>query len=201
VGHQISNSMRPIYKFLNIDNHQEISDEIYNFVSSNTDLLGSDTKFLFSLVDVDSMLTHTPLLQKFLEEKSLKPTVIGIVVTHADSPSNLHVDYVDNPNTTYIRMLWPVRNCHGSRTIFYNVPDECIQLVEQPNGEPYYSIPDDQKVEYADEFQLTSPVVFDVSVAHEVVPATDAIQHRISCSIGFDRDLAISKSFDAWNGV
>ena len=191
--------MSSIYKFLNVDNHQVISDEIYNFVLNHSDLLGDDAKFLFSLMDIDDMLMHTPLLKKFLDEKSLQPTVIGIVVTHADSPSNLHVDYVDNPNTTYIRMLWPVRNCHDSRTIFYNVPNECIQLIEQPNGKPYYSIPDDQKLEYADEFQLTSPLVFDVSVAHEVVPAPDTTQHRISCSIGFDRNLAVSKSLEAWN--
>lgn len=192
--------MNKIYQFLNIDNHQEISDEIYNFVSNNhNDLLTREEKFLFSLMDVNEMLEHTPLLQKFLQEKSLWPTVIGIVVTHADWPANLHVDYVDNPNTTYIRMLWPVRNCQHSRTVFYNVPDECIQLVEQPNGKPYYHIPDGQPLEYADEFELTCPVVFDVSVAHEIIPAPNTTQHRISCSIGFDRTLPLSNSFDAWN--
>lgn len=191
--------MNKIFKFLDVDNHQEISDEIYNFVLNHSDLLDSDAKFLFSLMDVDNMLTHTPLLQKFLQEKSLCPTVIGIVVTHADSPSNLHVDYVDNPNTTYIRILWPVRNCQGSRTIFYNVPVESLQLVEQPNGKPYYNIPDGQTLEYAEEFELTSPVVFDVSVAHEIIPAPGSTQHRISCSIGFDRALPLSNSIDAWD--
>jgi hypothetical protein len=193
--------MNKVYQFLEIDNYQEISDEIYNFVLNHCDLLngGDIAKFLFSLMDVAEMLEHTPLLQKFLQQKSLYPTVIGIVVTHPDSPSNLHVDYVDNPNTTYIRMLWPVRNCQGSRTVFYHVPAESLELVEQINGKPYYIIPIDQNWDHLVEFELTSPVVFDVSVAHEIIPAVDSTEPRISCTIGFDRALTLSNSIDAWN--
>jgi hypothetical protein len=192
--------MSSIYKFLNVDNHQVVSDELYNFVLSHPKLWDSEEKFFFYHLDVAEVLVHTPLLQKFLSEKFLHPTVMGIVITHADSPSNLHVDYVDENTTSYIRMLWPVRNCHGSKTVFRNVPAESMELVEQPDGKRYYNIPTDQHWDCLGEFELTAPVLFNVVVPHEIVPAPNATQHRISCSIGFDRDLAISKSFDAWNG-
>jgi hypothetical protein len=191
--------MRLTHKFLDIDNHQIISDEIYNFVSNHTDLLNSEEKFCFHDVDVANTLKHTPLLQKFLKEKLLQPTMIGIVVTHADSPSNLHADFVNILTATYIRILWPVKNCHGSRTVFYDVPKEHLKVVDQPNGKKYYSVPTDQDWAYLNEFELSSPVVFDTIVPHEVVPAPNSTDHRISCSIGFNKDLLLSKSFDAWN--
>ena len=191
--------MQRTHKLLDIPNYQRVSDEIYNFVLNHTDLLSGKEKFCFHEVDVADTLKHTPLLQKFLKEKLLQPTMIGIIVTHADSPSNLHADFVDTLTTTYIRMLWPVRNCHGSRTVFYNVPKEHLTIVDQPNGITYYNIPTDQNWEYLDEFELASPVVFDTIVPHEVVPCPNSTNHRISCSIGFNKDLLLSKSFDAWD--
>jgi hypothetical protein len=187
------------HKFLDVPDYQKVSDEIYEYVINHTDFLNNDEEFFFYYMDVGKMLDHTPLLQKFLQEKSLHPTMIGIVVTHANSSSNLHADFVDTLTTTYIRMLWPVRNCHGSRTVFYNIPKEYLTIITQDNGIKYYNIPTDQNWEYLDEFELASPVVFDVIIPHEVVTSSDATDHRISCTIGFDKELLLSKSFDAWN--
>ena len=80
-----------------------------------------------------------------------------------------------------------------------NVPKEHLTIVDQPNGITYYNIPTDQNWEYLDEFELASPVVFDTIVPHEVVPCPNSTNHRISCSIGFNKDLLLSKSFDAWD--
>jgi hypothetical protein len=191
--------MQRTHKFLDIPDYQRVSDEIYEYVVDCTDLLNDNNKEFFSYMDVDEMLKHTPLLQKFLQEKSLQPIIIGIVITHVNSPSNLHVDFVDTLQTTYVRMLWPVKHCHGSRTIFYNIPKEYLTVTQQDNGIPYYEIPTDRDWGHLDEFELKSPVVFDVMVPHEVVLAPNATDHRISCSIGFNKDLLLSKSFDAWN--
>jgi hypothetical protein len=199
--------MRPTHRFLDIPDYQQVSDEIYEYVVDRTDLLNENKKEFFSYMDVDEMLKHTPLLQKFLQEKSLHPTVIGIVVVHVnsppnlhvDSPPNLHVDFVDTLHTTYVRMLWPVKHCYGSRTIFYDVPKEFLTITQQQNGIPYYDIPTDRDWEYLNEFELTSPVVFDSMMPHEVVLAPNATDHRISCTIGFSKELLLSKSLDAWD--
>ena len=64
----------------------------------------------------------------------------------------------------------------------------------------YYKITEQQEWPSLGEIELTQPVIFDASVAHEVHPAPSATEHRISFTMGFDRDLPISKSVKAWFG-
>lgn len=188
------------FKFVTVDNHQAISDEIYNFVVNHTDLLHREDQFLLTEVDIPLMLTHTPLLKDFFEKKSLAPRMIAIIVVHAESSGqNIHVDYIDTPTPTFIRLLWPVKNCTGSVTKLYNIPEECLETVSQPNGIVFYKITDYQRRKYLCEFELRAPVVFDVSKAHEVHIAPGVTGHRISCTVGFGFGLDVSKSFDAWS--
>ena len=189
------------FKFVTVDNHQAISDEIYNFVVNQTDLLHGDDPFLLTEVDIPSMLDHTPLLKDFFEKKSLVPRMIAIIVVHADIDpgANIHIDYIDTPTPTFIRLLWPVKNCAGSVTKLYNIPEECLEPISQPNGIEFYIINNQHRKKYLCEFELRAPVVFDVSKAHEVHPAPGATGHRISCTVGFGFGLDVSKSFDAWS--
>ena len=188
------------FKFITVDNHQSISDEVYNFVVNHTDLLQREDQFLLTPVDIPFMLDHTPSLKDFLEKKSLKPRMMAIVVVHAEcSGKEIHIDYIDTPTPTFIRLLWPVKHCTGSVTKLYNIPQECLEEVSQPNGIVYYNIIDYQRRQYLCEFELRAPVVFDVSKAHEVHTAPGITEHRISFTIGFEFGSDVSKSFDAWS--
>jgi hypothetical protein len=188
--------MRPVYKFLNIDNHQIIGDQMYNFVVNHTDILRPKIPRFFTDVNIAHVLTHAPLLKEFLDVRYLTPTKMSVIVVPADIEPYLHVDTVD----PFVRILWPVQNCAGSQTKFYDVPREYLELTSYLDGVFFYDIIEQRKWQKVGEFELTTPLVFDASVAHEVHPSPDATGHRISFTIGFDRDLPISKSVKAWFG-
>ena len=188
--------MRPVYKFLNIDNHQVISDQMYDFVVNHTDILTPKTPTFFTDVNIAHALTYAPLLKEFLDIRCLTPTKMSVIVVPADTAPYLHVDTVD----PFVRILWPVRNTAGSCTKFYDIPRDCLELTSFLDGVLYYNITKKRDWPQLTEFELSSPLVFDASVAHAVHPAPNATGHRISFTIGFDRDLPISKSVKAWFG-
>ena len=90
----------------------------------------------------------------------------------------------------------------GSHTKFFDIPIEYLQLEYDPVGSTssYFTITESRDWSSLGEVELTQPVIFDASVAHAVYPAPNATGHRISFTIGFDRDLPISKSVKAWFG-
>ena len=190
--------MRLVYKFYDVDNHRTISDEVYNYVINHSDILTSNNPVFFNDVDIFSMLTHTPMLVNFLQQLSLVPQQIAVVVVPPGDKPQLHVDTVD----PYVRILWPVKNCIGARTKFYDVPREYLELEHNTMGASniYYKITEQQEWPSLGEIELTQPVIFDASVAHQVLPAPSATEHRISFTMGFDRDLPISKSVKSWFG-
>jgi hypothetical protein len=188
--------MRPIYKFLDVDNFQAIGNQMYEFVANHTDILKPKTPTFFTDVNISHALTHAPLLKEFLDNQFLVPTKMSVIVVPADMEPYLHVDTLD----PFVRILWPVRNTAGSTTKFYDIPREYLELTSFLDSVWYYNITKNRDWEQLAEFELSAPLVFDASVAHAVHPATDATGHRISFSVGFDRDLPISKSVKAWFG-
>ena len=188
--------MRPIYKFLDIDNFQAVSDQMYRFIVNHTDILKAKEPMFFTDVGIAHTLAHAPLLKEFLDSQFLVPTKMSVIVVPADSAPYLHVDTLD----PFVRILWPVRNTAQSQTKFYDVPRECLELASFLDGVLYYNITEKRNWELLTEFELSSPLVFDASVAHAVHPAPGTTGHRISFSVGFDRDLPISKSVKAWFG-
>ena len=186
--------MQPVYKFLDIDDHQTIGEEVYDYVFNYTDILKPQYPLFFTDTNVQHTLDHTPLLRNFLNQRLLVPTKFSVIVVPAIMEPYLHVDTED----AFVRILWPVRNCAGSRTKFYDVPREFLKLNCLPDGVIYYDIIEQRDWKLIDEFELLSPVIFDASVAHAVHPAPSATGHRISFSVGFDRDLPISKSVKSW---
>jgi hypothetical protein len=190
--------MRPIWKFLEVDNYQDISDEVYQYLLDHTSILDTRLTTFYNEVDVFQILKHVPSLRKFLSDNLLVPEFMAIVVVVPGESSNLHVDHF----TPYVRVLWPVKNCSGSLTKFYDIPRDLLKEAtnQWASTDIYYEPTVKKDWPLIDQFELTRPLVFDVSVAHEVCPAPDTIGHRISFTIGFNRDLIISKSVKSWFG-
>ena len=182
---------------MEVDSHQAIGEEVYNYVVNYTDILKPHWPLFFTDTNVQHTLEHTPLLKNFLNQQSLVPTKFSVIVVPASMDPYLHVDTED----AFVRILWPVKNCAGSRTKFYDISRKYLKLTCFPDGGViYYNIIKQKNWKQVDEFELSAPLVFDASVAHAVHPAPDATGHRISFSVGFDRDLPISKSVNAWVG-
>jgi hypothetical protein len=191
--------MRPIYRFLDVDNFQAISDEVYDYVVNHTDILNPKRRVVFYTdVSIPHILKYSPSLTKFLNQKLLIPDLISVVVVPPWEVPYIHVDYID----PYVRLLWPVRNCAGSQTKFYDIPKEFLVLNSESaaSTNTYYDISEQRDWPVLEEVELIQPIVFDSSVAHAVHPAPDATENRISFTIGFDKDLSISKSVKAWFG-
>ena len=187
--------MKPIYKFLNINNHQEISNEVYQYTVDHTQVLLLKNPFVDQ--DIGQMLHYCPLLNDFLSIHKLIPKRLAIIVCPKNSEITMHKD--NDGVDPYVRILWPVRNCQGSMTKLWQVPDDAGTLTVDKNGIVYTGFPRDQQRSQIDEFELSHPVLFNASCAHSVHPAPGSTKKRISFTIGFDRDLPISKSIEAWS--
>ena len=192
-------TVRPTWKCLEVDNYQKISDDIYDYVINYTEILKFKTSVFYNNVSPIHIVQHVPSLKKFLDDNFLPtPTVTAIIVVPPVKERNLHVDTFD----PYVRILWPIKNCQGSLTRQFDVPRECLKLNFYPLGstDTDYQIMIERDWPLLSEIELLQPVLIDVSVAHEVHPAPDATEPRITFTIGFDRDLPISKSVKAWFG-
>jgi hypothetical protein len=197
--------MRPVYKFLEIDNHQEISDDIYNYLINHTEILNPKNTVFFNHISSTHVIQHVPSLKEFLDYNFLKPILTAVIVVSPGRKDTLHVDVVD----PYVRILWPIKHCQGSLTKMFDIPRECLKEKFLDNADhtfdpghatSFFEIVEQRDWPLINEFELSQPVIFDASVAHEVHTAPNATEHRISFTMGFDRDLPISKSIDAWFG-
>ena len=191
--------MRPVWKRLEVDNYQKISDDVYDYMVNYTEILKFKTPVFYNNISPMHIVHHVSSLKKFLDDNFLPiPTVTAIIVVSPSVESNLHADTID----PYVRILWPIRNCQGSLTKLSDVPRECLELEFSQTGstDTYYRPTVEKDWPLIDEIELLQPILLDVSIAHEVHPAPDAKEHRISFTIGFDRDLPISKSIKAWFG-
>jgi hypothetical protein len=190
--------MRPIYRVLDVANHQAISDQVYKYICNDTDILNTRYPVVFTAVSIPHILQHVPLLKNFLEQRFLTPTLISIVVVTPNEPPYIHVDHID----PFVRILWPVMYCEGSKTKFYDIPKEFWKLNSPPQAttNPYYEITEERDWPILDEIELIEPIVFDASFAHAVHTNKNAPGNRISFTMGFDRNLPISKSVKAWFG-
>lgn len=198
------NSVTTTYKFLNVKDHHIISEQMFAYIRDQLDLLILNPKFWTDL-DIKAVLHHVPALKKLLKRNSLVPKQIAVIIVDPE-PAIVpppHADKLD----PYVRMLWPVKNCEGSKTKFYDIPRSFLQVV--PAGQDSTSVAFyptvDRDWRIIGEVELTSPIVFDASVVHGVhcAPRPYAVPvhpdwFRITFTVGFDRILPISKLVSAW---
>jgi hypothetical protein len=186
----------PLFLYLNVDNHKAISTDLGNYVVKHTDLLASKPWRNFSKLEVSHVLEHVPLLKDFCEQKMLDPVFMAVTIMSPNGGEDMHADS-DRP---WVRILWPVTNCIGSLTKLYHVSknfyyednDKDISFV------PFYFVKENTAVQQVGSFELRQPVVFDTSEFHSIHRVPNSSGPRISFSMGFDRDLDISNSMQAW---
>ena len=194
--------MNTIYKFLNIKDHHIVSEQMFAFVRDHSGLLVLNPQFWTDL-DVKTVLHHVPALSKLLKRNSLTPKQIAVIIVNPDNETDIHTDTLE----PYVRILWPVKNCAGSRTKFYDIPRSFLKV--EPPGKASTNIACyptvDRDWRFIGEVELTSPIVFDGSTAHAVhcAPRPYAVPvhtdwFRITFTVGFDKTLPISTSVSAW---
>ena len=190
--------MSKCFKFLNVKNHQILSNEIYDYLNKRTNLL-STPQLCFIDLDVKDVIKNVRSVRKFLATHKLVAKRLIIIMVPPGKTQDLHFDKHFDRLEPYVRILWPIRNCQGSTTKFFNSDPAKANLYYLKNKIPYYGTGDRLTSRMIDQFELTQPLVFDSGVAHSVHTASDATKYRISFSIGFDEDLEISQSVDSWS--
>ncbi len=191
---QVLNTMNKVYRFIEIDKHEEISNEVYQYIVDHTQVLRLEHIFVDQ--DIDHMLNCCPRLADFLSQHNLVPRRLATIVCAGTADIEMHKD--NDGQAPYVRILWPVQNCQGSKTKIWAVPKDAGTVMLDTNGIVYTGFPADQKRLQIDEFELSQPVLFNASCAHSVHPAPGSTETRISFTMGFDRDLPISNSIEAW---
>lgn len=187
-------AMSKIYQFIDVNNYKEISNEVYSYIVAHTKVL--ELEHVFVDQDIDHMLSRCPLLAEFLHKYNLAPKRLATVVCAGSADIEMHRD--NDGTRPYVRILWPVQNCQGSKTKIWAVPKDAGTVMLDTNGIVYTGFPGDQKRIQIDEFELSQPVLFNASCAHSVHPAAGSTDIRISFTMGFDRDLPISNTITAW---
>jgi len=173
------------YCYLDIPQHEVISNLVYNYLIINYDIL----KFQF-WTDIDSkaLCKEVPELKQALDRLNLTIATASIIRTIGTC--SIHVDYGKPPHTvSRPRVLWPIKNCDGSSTNFFYIERQWLQERQLPNGIPYYHIEYTDPLVMIDSFELKQPAVIDPNVAHNVVCNRMHEEHRISLTIETIEDI------------
>jgi hypothetical protein len=167
--------MKP-FKFLNLVDHQIISNKLYDYIVNDTSVL--DSKVTWNELNYKKVLKSIPELKAVADSFNLEISMIAVVKLTASGI--LHVDYAGD-----VRFLWPVHNCRGSKTVFYNLNDSKLQKKLGVNNLPYIEISNPELCTVSDELELTEPIVFDSGIPHKVFINEENTDIRLSATIGF----------------
>lgn len=171
------------YQYLDIPNHEVISNKIYDFLITNYDI----EKFIFwNEIDYKKLLNTIHDFKNAIDTLKLSIKSIAIIKTKVNG--NIHVDYNDI-NLGGPRLLWPIKNCNGSETRFFDVKQEWLETVFLENNIAYNKINNPSPLNQIDQFELSRPVVFNPQVAHGIYCNPIYIEDRISMTISTNEPL------------
>lgn len=171
--------MKP-YQFVNVNRVEEISSKLYNYVVEKTDIL--DKKWDWNTLDYKEVLNFIPELKE--ECNKIIPAPITMLSIVHRNPGASHGVHIDVSNYNY-RLLWPVKNCQGSYTRFYNLNGNKIVTSYGKQGDEFKTISRDYPLIEIDAMELIKPVIFNTQVPHGVFTNPDCAEPRLTATIGF----------------
>jgi hypothetical protein len=170
------------YKFLSFENHELISKKIYEYVINQTDIL--EKKWDWNTLDRTAVLQAIPELAESCSKIIDHPiTMISIVHRAAGASGGVHVDV---GNYDY-RVLWPVSNCQGSYTKFFDLNDNKLIETTGAEGDTYLTIEKKNPLIEIDAVELVAPVVFSTRTPHGVFTNPACAESRLTATIGFGK--------------
>jgi len=169
-----------IFKHIDVENQQLISDKLYEFIATKTDIL--QTQDFWTHIEIDEVLAFIPELKKVCDDRNLEVYDIAIILAQPNMQGGIHRDeYPD------IRWLWPVKNTQGSQTRFFDTIEDEIEWKQLPEGKLYQGVKDSYVPRQVGAFELTTPVVFDPGVAHGIFTNPEFTEPRITATIRFTK--------------
>jgi hypothetical protein len=170
-----------IYKFIDIPGHSLISDKVYNYVLNNTDIITGNA--IWNWTNQQEILGAVPELKIATDNLQLEIERISIIKAQPKSNIRIHIDYDREP-----RMLWPIRNCQGSYTKFFDVDPANVTEHRGVKNDIYYLIKSPETAQQIDSLELVSPIMFKPWIAHGVWTNPDCEESRLTMTIKFRND-------------
>lgn len=203
-----------IYKTIDIPNWQATSELVYQYIKQHEEIY--TTKNTWVWFDFPAMLEAIPQIEQSLAAVGLSVGWLSILSCKPAEGFHLHADGYEPTNPGRVRILWPIKNCEGSQTNFYRVPREDLEFYTAPdhdnpdnpansynyNGMEFklaYYRPKEGlgPYEQIDGLSVLSPMVFDSSIAHQVISNPAIAEPRFTMTIQTNENLEgyLSDSF------
>lgn len=172
------------YSVLPYEHQDIITNKLVEFVETQTNILSGEHFWHF--VGIKRIMDFIPEFNDFLAAHNLPRPIISAFVYAGDMQGNIHVDKGRD-----IRLLWPVMNCAGSKTRFFHVEEEYIQLVTDNDlvNSPYNTITKPEPYEQLAELELLEPVVFNSGIPHGIYCNELANGPRVSFTMKFSAPI------------
>jgi hypothetical protein len=156
---------------------------MYDFVVNKTKIL--QEKIFWTYVNVPKVFQFIPELKEVTDLYNIRADAMAVIWAPAGFEGAIHIDYAKD-----VRILWPIKNCLGSYTRFFNVDPNCVETAILENKNPYYKITQPEPYEVLDNLELTQPAVFDSSIAHGVYTNPMYTEPRLTFTIRSKQSLS-----------
>jgi hypothetical protein len=171
------------FKFISVEQQQLISDKLYDYVIHHTDILKN--AWQWNTLKKDDVLKFVPELAAELRKIiDADITMIAIVYRKPNEQGGIHID-----NGRATRVLWPVRNCAGSYTKFFDLNGNGVIEKFGKEGDRFLDIGKTFPLKEIAAVELTSPVVFDSGIPHGVYTNPILDEPRLTATIAFNKDI------------
>ena len=169
------------YQKLDILHHTHISNLLFEYVSNHTSIL--KTKDFWTTINNNHIFENIPEFKLVFDLLNLDVKYIAIIYVdeHKDVHDTIHVD----PEKT-IRVLWPIKNCEGSYTKFYDLNGSKPIYTETPAGVPYFAVDHPENCIEVDSIELIYPILFNPYTPHGIQVNPTCDEYRITATIGFN---------------
>lgn len=171
------------FKYISVGNQQLISDKLYNYVVQHTDIL--EKELPWNTLNHNHVLDFVPELAQELS-KVIDAKIIRVVIVHR-KPQFQGSVHVDGGGLT--RVLWPVKNCTGSYTKFFDLNGNKFIEKTGSEGEKFSAIEDIYPLQEISAVELVKPIIFNSGIPHGVYTNPAYTEPRLSVTIAFDKDL------------
>lgn len=169
-----------IYKFIDLENQEVITEKLYDFAVNSTDIFKTGRSW--TPIPTTTILSNVPELEIALSKFIDLPINICAFVYRPPGYEEAHLDGVIET-----RLLMPIRNCQGSYTKFYDLNGNAVTRKVEPKGNVWWEIAKDYPLVEIDRLELTRPVFFNAGIPHGVqTPAGNGPRLSFTCSFKGD---------------
>ncbi len=176
--------MSKVFSYLDIKDHDIVSKKLYQYVLEHTDIL--EKKIYWNTLNVEHVLEHVPeLMQSVSQVIPARMFMIAIFYTPPGFAGGVHID----SNVLDHRVLWPVHNCEGSYTKFFDLNGNRLIEMFTDGKDPYMAVEENYPLIEIASAETRAPLVLHVKTPHGIYTNPTCSEPRLTATMGFDYPL------------